>query len=61
MMCMLVRTNKYNFTLNEFIILLYRLQQVFSILGKSTEYYLEFGTLKGRILGRFRDPDDYAW
>ena len=60
-MCNLARTKKFQLTLNEYIILLYRLTQVFSILGKSTYYYTEFDELIYRVLMTFRDPDDYSW
>lgn len=61
MMCSLVRNNRFGLNLNEFIILLYRMQQVFTILNKSTYYYSEFNALTSRILTMFLDPEDYAW
>jgi hypothetical protein len=55
-MCTLARTKKHKLTLNEYIILLYRLTQVFSILGKSTYYYSEFDYLVYRVLSLFNHP-----
>lgn len=60
-MCSLASTTKYNLTLNEYIILLYRLTQVFAILGKSTYYYSEFDSLILRVLNYFLHPEDYSW
>lgn len=60
-LCEISKERKYKLTLNENIILLYRLTQIFKILNKSTYYYDEFRELTYKIIYRFRDPDDYSW
>lgn len=41
-LCDVSKSTKYRLTLNENIILLYRLTQIFKILNKSIYYYMEF-------------------
>lgn len=55
-MCNLVRTTKFQLSLNEHIILLYRMTQVFSLLNKSTYYYSEFDSLVYSIIAKFKHP-----
>lgn len=59
-MCHLVRTDKYKLTHEENIALLYRLTQVFEILGKNIYYYDEVGQLANRVISMFRHPEDLA-